>query len=305
MSLRSGASLMPYRPSSEMNGRGNGSLTDEQAAMLLDGLKKSAEKTQNKEKEAKKVNFTPNPEAPAWKPDPRHKMAGMSDARMALKNQEGSGSSGDVILYTGRTHTGRSHAGGEQVFNQPMNMSMAPYQEPPFIRTPFGIVYGEYPTVEQNSQLPGGKVIPRDKGEWDVIDVQRSLAHLYDICKGYVANCHMHSPPKVPYNKLKDANEYTWHFMMQQVYKDSYHAENHLAYLLNAKAFVPYLLQRVCVDYLLKKILTPEVFVGFSDAMDAHLRALQTQLAAIHGTFSCLPLLLDPLSPVPFSFDYS
>ncbi|KAI0395011.1 hypothetical protein F5Y17DRAFT_457405 [Xylariaceae sp. FL0594] len=151
----------------------------------------------------------------------------------------------------------------------------------PAIRTPFGVVFGEYPTVEQNSRIPGEKMIPRDKAEWDAVDVQRAMAHLYNLCKGYVANCHMKGPPNVPYPKLKDQESYTWHYLMQQVYKDPDHAANHLTYLLSAKAFIPYLLQRTCVDYLFKKLLTPTVFIGFSEAMDNHLRALQGQLASI------------------------
>ncbi|KAI0116430.1 hypothetical protein GGR51DRAFT_574708 [Nemania sp. FL0031] len=216
-------------------------------------------------------SFVPNPQAPAWAPTGRSQPPANTEAQ----EDSSSRNSGEVILYTGH---------GNQ------NRSMTPYVgpaapggggAPTYIRTPFGVVFGEYPTVEENSRLPGDKMIPRNKEEWDAVDVRRALAHLYDLCKGYVANCHMHRPPNVPYNKLRDQESYTWHYLMQQVYKDPAHAANHLAYLLNTKAFVPYLLQRTCVDYLLKKLLTPQVFLGFSDQMDGHLKALQDQLANI------------------------
>ncbi|KAI1294406.1 hypothetical protein F5Y03DRAFT_410824 [Xylaria venustula] len=230
----------------------------------------------------KKDNFVPNPKAPIWAPSTDRteapgKRANVSTQTSSEQDDSSSRNSGEVILYTGHGNQARS---------------VAPYVAPSatnggaptFIRTPFGVVFGEYPTVEENSRLPGDKMIPRDKEEWDVIDVQRAMAHLYDLCKGYVANCHMHSPPNVDFGKLKEQESYTWHYLMQQVYKDPEHAAGHLTYLLSTKVFVPYLIQRTCVDYLLKKLLTPQVFIGFSDQMDGHLRALQGQLANIADT---------------------
>ncbi|KAI0541413.1 hypothetical protein GGR58DRAFT_519510 [Xylaria digitata] len=266
-----------YNPSSS---KPQNKLTVREAAALLDGLHKAADQTRNHDQKSKRDNFVPNPQAPSWAPAGRPQAAANTKPcpETSADQQEDSssgksGNSGEVILYAGH---------GNQ------NKAMTPYVGPPadggaptYIRTPFGVVFGEYPTVEENSRLPGDKMIPRDKDEWDVIDVQRAMAHLYDLCKGYVANCHMHNPPNVPFSKLKDQESYTWHYLMQQVYKDPEHASNHLAYLLSTKAYVPYLIQRTCVDYLLKKLLTPQVFLGFSDQMDGHLRALQSQLANI------------------------
>ncbi|KAF2967145.1 hypothetical protein GQX73_g6419 [Xylaria multiplex] len=268
-----------YDPSSS---KPHSKLTVREAAALLDGLHKTVDQTRNHDQKLKRDNFVPNPQAPAWAPTGRTQ-AGAStkpSPETSTDQQEDSssgksGNSGEVILYSGH---------GNQ------NRVVAPYVGPPanggaptYIRTPFGVVFGEYPTVEENSRLPGDKMIPRDKDEWNVVDVQRAIAHLYDLCKGYVANCHMQTPPNVAFSKLKDQESYTWHYLMQQVYKDPEHAANHLAYLLSTKAYVPYLIQRTCVDYLLKKLLTPQVFLGFSDQMDGHLRALQGQLANIAG----------------------
>ncbi|KAI1279821.1 hypothetical protein F5Y07DRAFT_387422 [Xylaria sp. FL0933] len=262
-------------------------LTERDASLLLNGLHKTAEQAvRNFSQMSKKDGFVPNPQAPAWAPPSerpqgatdRAKSSAQADAEKQDDSSSGksrnSGNSGEVILYTGNSNQTKS--------------SMAPYVGPPahggaptFTRTPFGVVFGEYPTVEENARLPGDKMIPREKEEWEVVDVQRAMAHLYDLCKGYVANCHMHSPPNVAFDKLKEQESYTWHYLMQQVYKDPEHAAGHLNYLLSTKVFVPYLIQRTCVDYLLKKLLTPQVFLGFSDQMDGHLRALQSQLANI------------------------
>lgn len=252
-------------------------LTKHDTAMLLDGLHKTAEQGRNANQRSQRDGFVPNPQAPAWAP------TGRNQAPTNAEQQEDSSSgnsAGEVILYTG--HGNQNRAVTPYVGPAAQN-SRGQGGAPTFIRTPFGIVFGEYPTVEENSRLPGDKMIPRDKEEWDAVDVRRALAHLYDLCKGYVANCHMHRPPNVPFAKLKDQESYTWHYLMQQVYKDHEHATNHLTYLLDTKPFVPYLLQRTCVDYLLKKLLTPQVFLGFSDQMDAHLKALQDQLANIAG----------------------
>jgi len=264
--------------------------------MLLNRVTQTVERADQQRKDHQ---FVPNPQAPAWAPSSdRPRTAIKADNNDDQEDKSSSGHSGDVVLYTGRGNAG-AHA-KQQQNNQPHphqdnhGKTMTTYQGPQpsgpqMIRTPFGIVFGEYPTVEENSRIPGEKMIPRDKVEWDAVDVQRAIAHLYDLCKGYVANCHMKAPPNVPYNKLKDQESYTWHYLMQQVYKDPDHASNHLSYLLSAKAFIPYLLQRTCVDYLLKKLLTPTVFIGFSDSMDNHLRALQGQLASIAGMASIFP----------------
>ncbi|KAI1427476.1 hypothetical protein F5Y12DRAFT_792140 [Xylaria sp. FL1777] len=267
-----GAFSSPTQPSSVNN------VTD--ASLILQGLHKRVEQAHAFDQESKKDGFVPNPKAPAWAPSidrsqtPTAKVKPSSQTSTEQQDDSSSGNSGEVILYTGNGNQNKS--------------SVAPYVGPPanggaptFIRTPFGVVFGEYPTVEENSRLPGDKMIPRDKEEWDVVDVQRAMAHLYDLCKGYVANCHMHNPPNVPFSQLKEQESYTWHYLMQQVYKDPEHASSHLTYLLSTKVFVPYLIQRTCVDYLLKKLLTPQVFLGFSDQMDGHLRALQSQLANI------------------------
>ncbi|GAP85549.2 hypothetical protein SAMD00023353_1301950 [Rosellinia necatrix] len=245
------------------------------------GRQSTAQKAQSGDQKSKGDNFTPNPQAPSWAPTgrPRAMANAGRNAHARSEQQEedsSSGNSGEIILYSG---------------NSNQNRSVAPYVgpeaqggAPTYIRTPFGVVFGEYPTVDENARLPGEKMIPRDKEEWEAVDVQRALAHLYDLCKGYVANCHMHNSPNTPYDRLQESESYTWHYLLQQVYKDPEHAASHLRYLLSTKAFVPYLLQRTCVDYLLKKILTPQVFLGFSDAMDNHLRALQGQLANIADT---------------------
>ncbi|KAI2622842.1 hypothetical protein GGS21DRAFT_344649 [Xylaria nigripes] len=246
--------------------------------LYWDSVEKGKAKEDNDDENARKGSFVPNPQAPAWSPsgqvpDPGH----FSRAEGDQLEGSLSGHSAEIIVYTGRGP------------NPSTSKSMTPYRPSPshgggapaFIRTPFGIVFGEYPTVDENSHLPGDKMIPRDKEEWNAIDVRRAMSHLYDLCKGYVANCHLHAPPNVPYEKLKDQESYTWQYLMQQVYKDPEHAASHLTYLLSTRAFVPYLLHRTCVDYLLKKLLTPQVFLGFSEKMDGHLRALQSQLANI------------------------
>lgn len=254
-------------------------LSTNDTALLLSGL--------NKATEPKKGGFVPNPKAPAWAPVQERTQTLTSNTKSSShsssteqQSDSSSGISGEVILYTGH---GNQNKAVTAYVGPP-----APGGAPTFVRTPFGVVFGEYPTVEENGRLPGDKMIPREKAEWEEIDVQRALAHLYDLTKGYCANCHMQGPPNVPYDRLPDQESYTWHYLMQQVYKDPEHAASHLAYLLSTKAFAPYLLQRTCVDYLLKKILTPQVFLGFSEQMDNHLRALQGQLANIAGmSFSC------------------
>ncbi|KAI1179842.1 hypothetical protein F4777DRAFT_599814 [Nemania sp. FL0916] len=248
---------------------------------------------------SKRVGFVPDPRARAFSPSgayPYLRDMGLPPTKPKVSpietkvspteskvsstesksDEEAAQSATDVVIFTGRPKPVTIRR-----CESPSPISSGEGGGVRVLRTPFGIVYGEYPTVEENSRLPGEKKISRDKEIWDIDDVQRALAHLYDLCKGYVATSHMQGEPVVPYNELQDKELATWKFMMTLVYEKPEHASNHLNYLLGTKPYPPYLLQRLCVDYLLKMILNPQVFVGYTKDMGEHLKALQAQLANI------------------------
>ncbi|KAI1506195.1 hypothetical protein F5X99DRAFT_426239 [Biscogniauxia marginata] len=124
-------------------------------------------------------------------------------------------------------------------------------------------------------------VIPRDKAEWDASDVQVAVERLYELTKGYVVNCHKKGPPNVESSALQAQEPQTWIYLTGLVYDNPKDASSHMRYLMNNDQYTAYVIQRMCVDYLFKKIVAPQVYMGFSSEMDGHLNALQAQISTI------------------------
>ncbi|KAI1330698.1 hypothetical protein F5Y16DRAFT_396189 [Xylariaceae sp. FL0255] len=225
----------------------------------------------------KKTGFKPNPNAPAWAPSGSTPHSG--GARLA--KSESSGDSNDVILYTGRANQAKN----KQSAPADQSMAMTPYRAPARpvqddgIQTPFGIVFGGYPTVEQNSQIPGAKKIAKDKPIWDIADVQRAMTHLYNLCRGVINNHHTRKPTKVAYADLPIADHNTWKYICGATYANFEQASEHTAFLLKNDRYVNCLLKRLCVEYLMKKIMTPQIFIGFRNKYNEHLSDLQHTMA--------------------------
>ncbi|KAI1269727.1 hypothetical protein F5Y18DRAFT_437553 [Xylariaceae sp. FL1019] len=232
--------------------------------------------------DSQRKDFVPNPSAPSWAPGGGARLR--PDPNSESGRESSSSGSGEVILYQGRNHQRQNAQRGNQ------SMAMTPYQQAQSrstsqtVRTPFGVIRGGYPTVEQNAHLPGGHPIPRDKEEWAATDVQRAMAHLYALCQGCIVTCHLQGAPQTPYASLATQQSDVWKYMLRMVYKDANHASSHMQYLLSTRAFIPYILQRMCVEYVLKKIMAPQIFIDFSPETDSHLTALQDKLAAMAGT---------------------
>ncbi|KAI1494699.1 hypothetical protein F5X96DRAFT_693808 [Biscogniauxia mediterranea] len=127
----------------------------------------------------------------------------------------------------------------------------------------------------------GGGVIPRDKDEWDASDVQDAIERLYELTKGYVVNCHKRGPPNVDVSALQAQEPQTWSYLTGLVYDNPNDASSHMRFLMSNDQYTSYVIQRMCVDYLFKKIVAPQVYLGFSSEMDGHLSALQAQISTI------------------------
>ncbi|KAI1084020.1 hypothetical protein F5B20DRAFT_576961 [Whalleya microplaca] len=123
--------------------------------------------------------------------------------------------------------------------------------------------------------------IARDKEYWEVDDIQQGFDYLYGLIKGYVVSCHgRNEPPTVPNEKLEYDEPATWFYMTKLVYLNAKQASNHLRYLINTPAFRPYIIMRIALDYLFKKMVSPDVYLGFSAELDGHLGALQEKISA-------------------------
>lgn len=122
--------------------------------------------------------------------------------------------------------------------------------------------------------------IARHKEHWSVDDITDAVDHLYSVCKGYIVNCHNPGElPTVPYEYLQTMEPATWSYICSLIYADPHQAAAHLTYLFSITMYRPYVVLRVCLDYFFKKILSPDIFLGFSTELDAHLAALQQEMA--------------------------
>ncbi|KAI5927904.1 hypothetical protein F4810DRAFT_162977 [Camillea tinctor] len=139
---------------------------------------------------------------------------------------------------------------------------------------------GEEIWVPRDPNNSGG-VIPRDKEEWDAADVRDAIDRLYELTKGYVVNCHKRGPPNVDTSALQAHEPQTWSYLTGLVYDNPQDAASHMRYLLSNDQYTAYVIQRMCIDYLFKKIVAPQVYLGFSPDMDGHLSALQAQISTI------------------------
>ncbi|KAI0008403.1 hypothetical protein F4779DRAFT_618620 [Xylariaceae sp. FL0662B] len=211
-------------------------------------------------------NFKPNPKAPVWNPflrkgspGPAPRTAGPSrGALLKGKEKEKLDSSAGIT----RAENNRTPGRPGRPFHPPA--------QPKSPKTP--------------GNVPGALVkrsgIARDKEYWDVEDVRAGIDHLYGIIKGYIVNCHMKSePPKVLPHMLEVKEAATWNYMKNLLYSNPQQAESHLRFLMGFPGFRPYIVMRISLDYLYTKMISPQLFLGFSPEMDAHLYALQEQIS--------------------------
>ncbi|KAI1139580.1 hypothetical protein F5Y05DRAFT_411767 [Hypoxylon sp. FL0543] len=147
------------------------------------------------------------------------------------------------------------------------------------------------PSTEQPKLM--NTSIARDKDNWEVGDIIGAIDHLEQLTKGYVVSCHStdeEDPPKVQSSMLPLQERATWDFLLHLITGELIHgsqAHNHMMYLLSVPAFRPYIIMRVALDYLHKKIISPQLFLGLDESLDSHLRALQTRISTFThmGTF--------------------
>ncbi|KAJ8105659.1 hypothetical protein ONZ43_g7340 [Nemania bipapillata] len=123
-------------------------LSQEDSAMLLEGLHKTAEN-----RRYKRDSFVPNPQAPAWAPPGQLASSSRPSPQTIAEQQQqqedsSSANSGEVILYTGHGNQSRAvtpYMGTPAQKQQQRQQNQGGNSSggggaPAFIRTPFGIV---------------------------------------------------------------------------------------------------------------------------------------------------------------------
>ena len=115
--------------------------------------------------------------------------------------------------------------------------------------------------------------------DWEVDDVRSAVNHLYELAKGIIVNQFREGVPNVPDHMLAASEKKTWLYLLDMVYPGKPEGYSHMKFLLGVTAFRPYILERMMLDYIFKKIIAPVIFLGFTPEMDSHLNALQKQIS--------------------------
>ncbi|KAH9898773.1 hypothetical protein F4778DRAFT_195861 [Xylariomycetidae sp. FL2044] len=266
-------------------------LTEEQSAMLLNGLKESAANTaKNKNRTTSGATFKPNPEAPVWSPsgpEPAVLDKGKEIATTATQDDDTSvppmPSDKFMMPYESNMGSGRTTRNSNRRPNTMGNEVAAN-------RFWYNSDGKRRNATQSTALVPANAIarqvstpiqpprIRRDKEIWDQEDIDSGIRYLYEVIKGYIVNCHQGLPPQVPLLELDTKEPQIWSYICSIVYHDGWQASAHMKYLLSHKPFVPFVIQRICADFLYQKIIVPSTFMGFSDDHDHHLSALQKEI---------------------------
>ncbi|KAI0018243.1 hypothetical protein F4780DRAFT_781544 [Xylariomycetidae sp. FL0641] len=276
----------------------------ERDTMLLKTLQKGAGKSENNtpSRESTRTAFRPNPQAPAWAPSRadgddhddetaaqprsipaghvlarRPKMTGLNDSGAGLRKREQQVQQAPRRRDTQTTATTTTTTTSYGSLSRTGSAINSPEVKYTRLMSP----------TDDNALVPAAGhqtgSIPRHKEHWDPIDIRNSITHLYDLVKGYVVNSHQQDAPRVPLSQLGQGYDETWEYLLSLIYADRKAAHSHLKFLLQEATQVPYVIQRAVTDYLFARIISPNIFLGFSAEMDDHLGALQDQIAEIAG----------------------
>ena len=264
----------------------------------------------------KRALFTPNPLAPTWTPAQKNDKAKMTSAT-SDSTQNTSHTPRGAPLYPrsdspyAPLKTGTpaakpqnpahhyfpvpsvSEADSERVAFPPGPPSF------PAIDTTGRTVYPNADPDEPFGNTPEDALGNPDAArDWAVDDVRSAVNHLYELAKGIIVNQFRDGSPNVPDHMLATSEKQTWRYLLDMVYPGKPEGYSHMKFLLGVGAFRPYILERMMLDYIFKKIIAPVIFLGFTPEMDSHLNALQKQIG---GFASELP---PPSRPLPAGLPY-
>ncbi|KAI5864336.1 hypothetical protein GGS23DRAFT_620126 [Durotheca rogersii] len=272
-------------------------LDPETAAYLLERLK-TTHGIKDNEIQAKPPSLAPNPKATSWTLNPakaqdNQPVTPVRPVSNAVKADLGDQSHANV----GSSKAQQVSAGlraNDQVYHQKaLEYTPTGNRQNALQRTPLTThgreSFGNIPSISQGSPQTATGVsqkssINRKKEVWEADDIDGAIEHLYGLAKGYIVNYHSRrdDPPKIANDILPVKESNTWQYLTNLVYKDPALSSKHLKYLLGVEAYRPYIVMRMIVDYLFKKLISPQVFLGFSPEMDKHLSALQDKIATFN-----------------------
>lgn len=226
-----------------------------------------------------------NPQAPAWKPS----------AATTSRASEGTTASSSLAGTPSRAAT----SGADSNSQGPLN-GFQVYQNTTELDKRYHQAFGLVRPVTSKSEAHNLGLKPvtfpdplekeifeklwqeaRKKDLWDNGDFKAAIEHIYELVKGYVVRYHDGVPHVVTDVNLVLDDPRTWAYMTKLSEIQSAYGSTHMAYLLSEPHYRPYIIQRMIVDYIFRKMLSPSLFLGYSDQMDGHLTAIHDKLVTM------------------------
>ena len=273
--------------------------------------------------EKKKKMFTPNPRAPAW--TPARKVDNDMETSVGSNSSKSTQTPRGAPLYPRSDSTrGSSNTPRGAPLYPPSESNYGPLQSGTPAAKRIVPHFAPVPSISEASSeivpfpsgppsfpgvdVAGRTVYPEGNNEpfgscaedalgnpdavrdWEVDDVRSAMNHLYELAKGIIVNQFREGTPNVPDSKLPTEEKKTWLYLLDMVYPGKPEAFAHMKFLIGVSAFRPYILERMMLDYIFRKVMAPVIFLGFTPQMDSHLSALQKQMTGF-ASKTLLPTL--------------
>lgn len=120
----------------------------------------------------------------------------------------------------------------------------------------------------------------QEKADWDADDVTVAFQRLFGMIEGLVARHHVERPYHDDDSMLEAAHPVTWRYIISMGLRNPVQSASHMRDLLSRFQCRHWVVKRIIVDYVIHRIIVPEVFFGFNDQIDGHLTALQARMKA-------------------------
>ncbi|KAK6077978.1 hypothetical protein SCUP234_06352 [Seiridium cupressi] len=116
------------------------------------------------------------------------------------------------------------------------------------------------------------------KPEWDQEDVTHGFVRLFGMIEGLIAKHYITAPFNEDDKMLAVSYPATWTYVLSMGLKNQTQSASHMTDLLTKFDCRHWVMKRIVVDYIVNRLIVPEIFYGFNDAIDSHLHALQGRM---------------------------
>jgi hypothetical protein len=118
----------------------------------------------------------------------------------------------------------------------------------------------------------------QEKGDWEADDVLVAFQRLFGMIEGLVARQHVEKPYHDDDSMLESSHPITWRYIIAMGLRNPVQSASHMRDLLSRFSCRHWVVKRIIVDYIIHRMIVPEVFFGYNEQIDGHLTALQARM---------------------------